>query len=305
MFPHEEGLRLAQERGVTSVLETVDVSTGARRARAEFEALIEAPNWTPDGKRLIFNSGGRLYAFELEGGAVAEIGSGFADRCNNDHVLSPDGRRIAVSHHTEGDGRSRVYVLPVEGGEPRLVTPLGPSYLHGWSPDGRTLAYCAERGGAYDIYVIGADGGEERRLTDAPGLDDGPEYAPDGRIWFNSTRSGLMQLWRMEPDGSGQRQMTFDEHRNSWFPHPSPDGRLVAYLAYCEGDVEPADHPPNRQVELRLLPALGGESRLLAELFGGQGTINVNSWSPDSRELAFVSYRQAGGDMGKEKGERT
>ncbi|QJC53528.1 TolB family protein [Paenibacillus albicereus] len=295
MIGNEEGRRQARERGVASVLETIDVSTGERRALGEFEALIEAPNWTPDGKRLIVNCGGRLYAYELESGAAEEIPSGVAVRCNNDHVLSPDGRSLAVSHHTEGDGHSRVYILPAEGGEPRLVTPLGPSYLHGWSPDGRTLAYCAERGGTYDVYVIGTEGGEERRLTDTPGLDDGPEYAPDGRLWFNSTRTGLMQLWRMEPDGSGQRQMTFDDDRNSWFPHPSPDGRLVAYLAYRRGDVEPADHPPNRQVELRLLPAEGGESRLLAELFGGQGTINVHSWSPDSRELAFVRYRPLGG----------
>ncbi|MGY0196060.1 hypothetical protein ACWA7J_13425 [Leptothrix sp. BB-4] len=181
--------------------------------------------------------------------------------------------------------------MPIGGGEPRLVTERGPSYLHGWSPDGRRLAYCAERGGQYDIHTIDIDGGPETRLTDTPGLDDGPEYSPDGRhIWFNSTRSGLMQVWRMGADGSEPTHMV-QEDRNSWFPHVSPDGRWVVYVAYGRDDVAPGDHPPDRQVEIRLVPAEGGESRALVQLFGGQGTMNVNSWAPDSRSIAFVSYR--------------
>ncbi|MBM7567273.1 TolB family protein [Paenibacillus sacheonensis] len=278
-------------RAVISTLETVDIETGERETLAEFDHLIEAPNWTNDGNRLVYNSGGRLYSFDLATSESTIIDTGFAIHCNNDHVLSPDNSRIAVSHHTQEDGQSRIYVLPLAGGTPTLITPMAPSYLHGWSPDGRTLAYCAARNGQYDIYAIPAEGGVETQLTDTPGLDDGPEYSPDGRsIWFNSTRSGLMQVWRMNADGSGQTQMTFDES-NSWFPHVSPDGRSIAYIAYRKGDVEPGDHPPNKQVELRLMPSVGGESRSLARLFGGQGTINVKSWSPDSRRLAFVSYR--------------
>jgi Tol biopolymer transport system component len=283
--------RKVEDRGVVSILEIVNAATGERRALAEFQELIEAPNWTRDGKRLIYNSGGLLHSFDLESRTSAAIDSAYADRCNNDHVLSPDNARVAVSHHTSEDGQSRIYILPLEGGRPTLITPMAPSYLHGWSPDGNTLAYCAERDGSYDVYVIPADGGEEIRLTDTPGLDDGPEYSPDGaNIWFNSTRSGLMQVWRMNADGSEQTQMTFEES-NNWFPHVSPDGRSVAYIAYRVEDVAPADHPANKNVEIRVMPAGGGRSRLLAELFGGQGTINVNSWSPDSRELAFVSYR--------------
>ena len=172
------------------------------------------------------------------------------------------------------------------------MTPLGPSYLHGWSPDGQQLAYCAERNGNYDVYVIPAEGGEETRLTTAEGLDDGPEYSPCGNyIWFNSVRTGLMQLWRMKRDGSEQTQMTFDETRNSWFPHVSPDGKHVLFITYRKGDLEPGEHLPNKHVELRLMPAEGGEPRTLIKLFGGQGTINVNSWAPDSRHVAFVSYR--------------
>lgn len=273
-----------------SILETVDVLTGERSVLTSFPYLIEAPNWTSDGKRLIYNSMGRIYSYDMATKESTVIDSGYAIHCNNDHVLSPDNRQIAVSHHTREDGMSRIYVLPLEGGNPTLLTALAPSYLHGWSPDGSELAYCAERNGQYDIYTIPAIGGVERQLTNTSGLDDGPEYSPDGkRIWFNSVRSGLMQIWRMNVDGSEQTQMTFDES-NSWFPHVSPSGESVAYITYRKGDVAPADHPPNKNVEIRLMSAAGGEYRTLVELFGGQGTLNVNSWSPDSRQLAFVSY---------------
>jgi TolB protein len=276
---------------VVSYLETVDVHTGERNVLAEFDDLIEAPNWTRDGKRLIYNSLGRLYSFDLATGESTAIESGFAFQCNNDHVLSPDNTHIAVSHHTYEDGRSRIYILPLEGGNPTLITPLAPSYLHGWSPDGSTLAYCAERNGEYDIYSISAKGGIETRLTNSSGLNDGPEYSPDGKhIWFNSVRTGLMQVWRMNADGSEQTQMTFDES-NSWFPHISPDGEWVAYITYRKGDVAPGDHPANKNVEIRFMPSSGGEFHTLVSLFGGQGTINVNSWSPNSTKLAFVSYK--------------
>jgi TolB protein len=280
-----------EERTLISMLETVDVKTGERKVLAEFNHLIEAPNWTKDGKQLIYNSGGLLYTFELTSGESKLIESGYANHCNNDHVLSPDNTQLAVSHHTQEDGKSRIYVFSLSAGQPVLITPLAPSYLHGWSPDGGTLAYCAERNGEYNIYIIPAHGGIETQLTDTPGLDDGPEYSPDGRhIWFNSTRTGLMQVWRMNVDGSEQTQMTFDES-NNWFPHVSPDGESVAYITYRKGDVQPNDHPANKDVEIRLMPSKGGPYVVIAELFGGQGTINVNSWSPDSPQLAFVSYK--------------
>lgn len=278
-------------RNVVSTLETVDVQTGERIALAAFDYLIEAPNWTNDGKRLIYNSLGRIYSFDIASGESTLIDSGYAVQCNNDHVLSPDNTRIAVSHQTREDGQSRIYILPLQGGEPVLITPMAPSYLHGWSPDGSTLSYCAERNGQYDIYTIPVTGGVETQLTDTAGLDDGPEYSPDGRhIWFNSVRTGLMQVWRMNADGSEPTQMTFDES-NNWFPHVSPDGESIAFIAYRKDDVAPGEHPPNKHVELRLMPASGGEFRTLVRLFGGQGTINVNSWSPDSKQLAFVSYK--------------
>lgn len=277
----------------TSVLETIDVLTGERRVLAEFDHLIEAPNWTSDGERLIYNSGGDIYAFDIDTRTSTRIDSGFVRSCNNDHVLSPDNTQLAVSHHTREDGQSRIYTFPLEGGQPVLITPMGPSYLHGWSPDGTTLAYCAERNGQYDIYTIPAAGGVETQLTNTPGLDDGPEYSPDGQyIWFNSVRTGLMQVWRMNADGSEPLQMTFDES-NNWFPHVSPDGQTVSYITYRKGDVAPGDHPANKHVEIRLMPSEGGEYRTLVKLFGGQGTLNVNSWSPDSTRLAFVSYRLA------------
>ncbi len=279
------------QRDTYSILETIDVQTGHRTILREFDYVIEAPNWTTDGQHLVYNSRGRLYTYALATGEVKEMNTGFAIDCNNDHVLSPDNRHVAVSHFTYEDAVSRIYILPFDQGSPVLVTDKGPSYLHGWSPDGERLAYCAQRGGQYDIYTISVKGGPETQLTNLPGLDDGPEYSPDGKhIWFNSTRSGLMQVWRMAVDGSNPTHMV-KENANCWFPHVSPDGKWVVYIVYARGDVEPGDHPANKNVELRLVQAEGGESKTIAKLFGGQGTINVNSWSPDNRTVAFVSYR--------------
>jgi TolB protein len=282
---------LLAERDSYSMLEIVDVHTGERTVLKEFDHVIEAPNWTRDGKTLVYNSRGKMFTYELATSEVREIDTGFAMDCNNDHVLSPDNRQLAISHFTNEDAVSRIYTLPLAGGMPTLVTERGPSYLHGWSPDGERIAYCAERDGQYDIYTIPVNGGAETQLTDEPGLDDGAEYSPDGKhVWFNSTRTGLMQIWRMDVDSSQQTQMVREE-ANCWFPHVSPDGQWVAYIAYGKDDVEAGDHPPNKQVEIRLVPAGGGASKTIVKLFGGQGTMNVNSWAPDSRRLAFVSYR--------------
>jgi TolB protein len=282
------GARAAGEPVLESTLEIVPIASGDRRVVYHTRSHLEAPNWSRDGKYLLFNGGGRLYRLPVEGGTPERIDTGFATRLNNDHGLSPDGTKLALSDQSREGGKSLIYTVPVTGGTPRLITRLGPSYWHGWSPDGKTLAYCAERNGEYDVYTIPVEGGAETRLTTAPGLDDGPDYSPDGRyIYFNSVRTGTMQIWRMKADGSAQQPVTSDEY-NNWFPHPSPDGRWIVFLSYEKG-VE--GHPANKDVMLRLRPTDGGETRVLAELFGGQGTLNVPSWSPDSRRLAFVSYR--------------
>ncbi|HWQ93320.1 MAG TPA: hypothetical protein VN673_16725 [Clostridia bacterium] len=267
-------------------LETIAIASRDRRVVYHTTNHIEAPNWSRDGSYLLFNSGGRMFRLPVAGGEPVRIDTGFAERCNNDHGLSPDGSQLVISDQTR-EGKSLIYLLPVTGGNPRQVTSLGPSYWHGWSPDGKTLAYCAERGGEYDVYTIATEGGAERRLTEAKGLDDGPDYTADGQwIYFNSDRTGTMQIWRMHPDGSGQEQVTRDEF-NNWFPHPSPDGKWLVFLSY-EKDV--SGHPANKPVWLRLMPLAGGPVQELARLFGGQGTINVPSWSPDCRQVAFVSY---------------
>lgn len=273
---------------VRSSLETIVIASQDRRSVYHSDKLIEAPNWTRDGNALYFNGSGHIYRLSLTGtGEPERIDTGVAVKCNNDHGLSPDGTQLAISDQTK-DGKSRIYVLPASGGAPREVTPLAPSYWHGWSPDGQTLAYCAQREGKYGIFTIPAAGGEERRLTTAESLDDGPDYSPDGQwIYFNSDRTGRMQIWRMHPDGTGVEQVTKDEF-NNWFPHPSPDGKWISILSY-EPDVK--GHPADKDVMLRLLPVAGGAPTVLVKLFGGQGTINVPSWSPDSRRLAYVRYQ--------------
>jgi TolB protein len=274
---------------IGSNLEILDINSGNRKIVYRSPDSIQAPNWTPDGKALIYNSGGRLYRFDLARKTPVLIDTGFATSNNNDHVLSFDGRIIGISHHTKEDqNKSIIYTLPVQGGMPKRVTSRGPSYLHGWSPDGKFLIYTAERNGEYDIYRIPSKGGEELRLTSTKGLDDGPEYSPDGKyIYFNSVRSGTMQIWRMEQDGSRQEQVTNDEY-NNWFPHISADGKRMVFLSFSK-DVDPSDHPFYKHVYIRLMPAAGGSPSVIAYVYGGQGTINVPSWSPDSKKVAFVS----------------
>jgi TolB protein len=272
-----------------STLETIAVSapTSDRRVIYLAQGRFEAPNWMRDGSAFIFNRDGRLERLAVGSDKTTTIDTGFANRCNNDHGISPDSTQLAISDNSQGDHQSLVYLVPMGGGTPRRITEKSPSYWHGWSPDGKTLAFVGQRNGDFDIYSIPAAGGEETRLTTAKGLDDGPEYSPDGAyIYFNSERTGHMQIWRMKPDGSEQEQV-FSDDLNNWFPHISPDGQWMVFLTYS-ADVN--GHPENKDVMLRLMSLADKKITVLAKLFGGQGTINVPSWSPDSKQVAFVSY---------------
>ncbi len=282
------GVIRQENRLVESTLETLDIETGVRTIVRRAKEHFEAPNWSRDGQTFVYNAGGSILVLPVAGGEPRRVNTGFATKCNNDHGISWSGKELAISHHG-ADGKSMIYRVPITGGDPRLVTTRGPSYWHGWSPDDKTMAYCAERNGEFDVYTISADGGEEKRLTTTPGLDDGPEFSPDGKyIYFNSVRSGQMKIWRMNADGSEQVQITPTDEYNDWFAHISPDSKWMIFVSY-EKNVN--GHPANKNVVLRLMPAAGGEIRILARLLGGQGTINVPSWSPDSKRVAFVSYR--------------
>jgi Tol biopolymer transport system component len=279
-----------------STLETVPIDSGDRQAVYFAQERFEAPNWSRDGTYLLFNRNGHLEKAPPSGGKPAVLETGFANRLNNDHGISPDGTMLAFSDNSQetksADGKtghdSLVYVMPIAGGTPKRLTPIGPSYWHGWSPDGKTLAFVGQRNGDFDIYTVPVTGGDETRLTTAKGLDDGPEYSPDGRyIYFNSERTGHMQIWRMKADGSDQEQVFSDDY-NNWFPHISPDGKWMVVLTYAK-DV--TGHPEHKDVMLRLMSLADKKITVLAKLFGGQGTINVPSWSPDSQSIAFVSYQ--------------
>jgi TolB protein len=279
---------------LSSKLELIDIMNGKRKVIHEDKGRFEAPNWSKDGKSLLFNQEGSIYSIPVDGGTPVKLNTGSAARNNNDHVISFDGKMLGISSHRTGfpGNGSTVYYLPITGGEPKLVTDSTPSYLHGWSPNGKEVVYTAQRiskSPAYNIYRKPIDGGPEVQLTfNTKALADGPEYAPDGKwIYFNDNRTGTMQIWRMKPDGTAQEQVTFDEY-NNWFPHISPDGKWMTILSFPT-TVESADHPFYKRVMLRLMPANGGAPRVIAYLFGGQGTINTPSWSPDSKRVAFVS----------------
>jgi TolB protein len=283
---------------VEATLEVMDV--GGVRSRTvvrHFDRKIEAPNWSRDGADLYYNSEGKIWRIPVAGGEPVQVDTGRHIENNNDHGLSPDGTQMVISDQIEPDNLSRIHLVRLDGAAPvRAVVDdaQARSYWHGWSPDGKTLAYVrvALEGGAYDIWGKDLAGGEPYPIIVGPGVDDGPEYSPDGRyLYFNSTRSGAMQLWRANADGSDPVQLTHDPVRRDWFPHLSPDGKWIAYVSFGE-DIAVSDHPPNREdVQLRLMPAEGGEPIVLTRLFGGQGTMNVPSWSPDSTRIAFVSYR--------------
>jgi len=276
-------------------METMNVFDGKRRVIYEKNSRFEAPNWMPDGKTLLFNMEGLLYKIPVSGGALEQLNTGFATSNNNDHGISFDAQKLAISHHRAGfpGGGSTVYVLPVEGGNPELVTPQTPSYFHGWAPNNEEVVYVAQRAGSevYDIYKKSIKGGDEIKLTNNQKFEhaDGSEYSPDGKyIYYNGSKNGgTMQLWRMKPDGSQKEQLTFDEY-NDWFPHISPDGKWIAFISF-EPNIELNAHPSYKRVMLRLMPTSGGAPKVIAHLYGGQGTINVNSWSPDSKHIAFVS----------------
>ncbi len=278
-----------------------DLPSRTRRVVYSGEGVIEAPNWSRDGKFLLVNTRGDLFRLPLGGErpALSQLSLGGAYVCNNDHDLSADGKQLAFSASSPASPKSQVFVCDANGAGVRLVTPKAPSYFHGWSPDSRFLAFVAERGdGRYELYRVPASGGAEERLTFLGGYDDGPEYSPDGRwIYFNSNRGGRWNIWRIPPDGAGAKdvraeQITNDEPED-WFPHISPDGRWMVWLSFPPGTEGHNDKMPG--MRLRLMPTPGaapaaGEIQVLEEFYGGQGTINVNSWSPDSKQFAFVRY---------------
>jgi TolB protein len=274
-----------------SHLEVLELATGKREIIYTSPNSIQAPNWRPDGKSLIYNSDGLMYNFDLATRRPAVLPTGEVKNNNNDHVLSFDGKQLVLSSGVEALGGSIVYTVPATGGQPRQITPRGPSYAHSWSPDSKSLLFTGERNKNFDIYRVPATGGPEVRLTTATGLDDGPEYTPDGQyIYFNSNRTGTMQIWRMRADGSQQQPVTTTNEYQDWFPHISPDGKWLVFISFLKEEVPASDHPFYKHVYLRLLPISGqGQPKVIAYLYGGQGTINTPSWSPDSKRLAFIS----------------
>ena len=274
-----------------STLQTIGIEDNFRRAMviATGSEKMEAPNWSRDGKTLIFNRDGHIWTIPAEGGSATQLDTGAAAKCTGSHGLSPDGKLLAISCSTPGKPETRVYIVPSRGGQPRLLTENPSSYFHSWSPDGKTILFTRpNHAGGGNILSIAAEGGTERPLTTGSGISDDPDYSADGKwIYFNSDRGGSMQIWRMRPDGSAAAQVTSDEF-NNWTPHPSPDGKSILILSY---DKAVTGHPANQDVALRILSPSDGKIRTLVNIVGGAGSDNVPNWAPDGTHFAFVSFQ--------------
>ena len=278
-----------------STLQTISIEDNARRAividteRAHFEA----PNWSRDGKTLLFDREGQMWTVPAEGGAPAPLHTGATIHCTGSHGLSPDGNLLAITCGMPDKPENRIYIIPSTGGTPRLVTENPNSYFHSWSPDGKTILFTRPDHGSLNVYAISPDGGPETALTTGTGVSDDPDYSPDGKyIYFNSDRSGSMEIWRMNADGGHPEQVTFDEFQN-WTPHPSPDGKSILVLSYSK---DTTGHPANKDVALRILNVADGKLRVLVNIIGGSGTDNVPNWAPDGTHFAFVSYQMLPAD---------
>ena len=272
-----------------SFLETVPVDSGDRTAVYVSQGRFEAPNWTRDGKAFLFNRDGRLLRLPVTGGnpetdrhRIRQYG------CNNDHGISPDSTLLAISDQSQ----ERPQVAGLRGADyRRRRRDASPKMRRRTGMAGRRTERrwrSSASATAISTFIpFRWKAAKRRRLTTAPGLDDGPEYSPDGQyIYFNSERTGHMQIWRMKVDGSEQEQVFSDDY-NNWFPHISPDGKYMVFLTF---DKSVSGHPENKDVTLRLMSLADKKIKVLATLFGGQGTNNVPSWSPDSKKVAFVSY---------------
>jgi Tol biopolymer transport system component len=278
-----------------STLQTISIEDNFRRAIVidSERTHLEAPNWSRDGKALIFDRDGQIWTVPAAGGLTERINTGEATRCTGSHGLSPDGKWLAISCAMPEKPETRVYIIPSGGGEPRLVTENPSSYFHSWSPDGKTIAFTRPSHGSGNIYAISVDGGPETALTTGDGISDDPDYSADGKyIYFNSNRGGSMQIWRMLADGSHPEQITSDSYQN-WTPHPSPDGKSILILSY---DKQVTGHPANKDIALRILNIADGKLRVLVNIVGGSGTDNVPDWAPDGTHVTFVSYQMLPAD---------
>ena len=278
---------------ISSKLEIYNIYNEKKEVVLDEKIHIEAPNWL-NKNELIFNSNGFLYRFNFRTKEKVKIFTDFANKCNNDHGIFPNGKELIISNNDEDPnsknswGISRIYRVPLEGGTPKLITSKGHSFWHGISPDGKSILYTAFRNEKADIYKMNLNEKKEIRLTNEPGLDDGPEYSHDGKyIYYNSMASGKMEIWKMNEDGKNKIPLTNDKYSN-WFPHPSPDGKYLVFISYMEDQGD--RHPALKKVMLRLMDLRSLKIKKLFEFIGGQGTINVPSWSKDSKKFAFVSY---------------
>jgi Tol biopolymer transport system component len=279
-------------RTLYSTLQTIQTEDQFRRALVvrTVPSYMQAASWAPDGGSIYVHEAGRIeripYLPPGVGGVPQVLDTGALVDCSGNYGLSPDGKSLALSCAASRGGMHQVYVLAVqEQGPPHRVTVGGESsFFHAWSPDSRSIAFTRGSADRADIFTIEAAGGTELRLT-RDTVNDGPDYSADGKlIYFDSSRSGSTQIWRMKIDGSGAEQLTDDESLNS-SPHVSRDGRTIAFLSRT-----PTLRPGIGASSIKLMSFSDGQIRTLVNFQGDRGSFSMYAWG-DANHLAFVSYQ--------------
>jgi Tol biopolymer transport system component/DNA-binding winged helix-turn-helix (wHTH) protein len=239
--PDSRAIMFTSRRGgSTRHLWRVAAEGGAPERVDTVGADVLSPALSPQGNRLAYTQALddiNIWRFELDAAGPVKAQTRLIASTFSDHGpdYSPDGKKIAFV--SDRSGTNGIWVCASDGSNPQLLHACGP-YVTGttrWSPDGRWIAFdsrscVAGAAGNPDVYLISADGGQPRRLTTEEAEDVVPSWSHDGRwLYFASTRSGSMQVWKMPMAGGPAVQVT---KQGGFESYESPDGK---YLYYTKG----------------------------------------------------------------------
>ena len=263
-------------------------------------ARYSTPAWSPDGGKIAFGAGRDVWVMNADGSEPLNLTP--EPGTDSNPAWSPDGRRIAFLRDLD------VYVMNADGsGQRRLAyattSSATTSSAPAWSPDGRKLAFVSDRDAPFgvstpEIHVVNVDGSGQRNLTRNPAHDSNPAWSPDGR---KITFVRNFEIYVMNADGSGQTNLTRNP-AHDLAPAWSPDGKRIVFerrLARRQYGACPGCGGATI-FEVHVMNADGSGQRRLTRNAGQvhDGAIGARPrWSPDGRQIAFVSGRDGNADI--------